>query len=140
MRCPRGSDDSSFFIYTPVYIKNELGLFESGLSNPSRRSRQPLLGACALHFVAVGDSAPPFHSVTASRRLLPPCLSTNSYKNELGLFESVTFQPQSAVPTAPVRGMRPPLRCGRRLRSYVTLRHCVAAALAALHSPVYIKK
>ena len=94
MRCPRGSDDSSFFIYTPVYIKNELGLGESGLSNPSRQSRQPLLGACALHFVSVGDSIPPLHSVTASRRLLPPCLSTNSYeKNELGLFESVTFQP-----------------------------------------------
>ena len=36
MRCPRGSDDSSFFIYTPVYIKNELGLGESGLSNPSQ--------------------------------------------------------------------------------------------------------
>ena len=36
MRCPRGSDDSSFFIYTPVYIKNELGLKESGLSNPSQ--------------------------------------------------------------------------------------------------------
>ena len=80
MRCPRGSDDSSFFIYTGVYIKNELGLFESG-----------------------------------------------------------AFQPQSAVPTAPVRGMRPPLCCGRRFRSSVTLRHCVAAALAALHSPVYIK-
>ena len=58
MRCPRGSDDSSFFIYTPVYIKNELGLSES-----------------------------------------------------------VTFQPQSAEPAAPVRGMRPPLRFGRRLRS-----------------------
>ena len=73
MRCPRGSDDSSFFIYTGVYIKNELGLSES-----------------------------------------------------------VTFQPQSAEPTAPVRGMRPPLRCGRRLHSSVTLRHYVAAALAAL--------
>lgn len=42
MRCPRGSDDSSFFIYTPVYIKNEPGLEESGLSNPSRLCRQPL--------------------------------------------------------------------------------------------------
>ena len=73
MRCPRGSDDSSFFIYTGVYIKNELGLYES-----------------------------------------------------------VTFQPQSAEPTAPVRGMRPPLRCGRRLHSSVTLRHYVAAAFAAL--------
>ena len=38
-------------------------------------------------------------------------------KNELGLEESGTFQPQSAEPTAPVRGMRPPLRFGRRLRS-----------------------
>ena len=80
MRCPRGSDDSSFFIYTPVYIKNELGLKESGLSNPSRQSRQPLLGACALHFVSVGDSIPPLHAVTTSRRLLPPCLSTNFCK------------------------------------------------------------
>ena len=59
MRCPRGSDDSSFFIYTGVYIKNELGLLESGPFNPSRQSRQPLLGACALHFVSVGDSVPP---------------------------------------------------------------------------------
>lgn len=32
---------------------------ESGPSNPSRRSRQPLLGACDLHFVAVGDSESP---------------------------------------------------------------------------------
>ena len=34
MRCPRGSDDSSFFIYTPVYIKNERGLGESGALPP----------------------------------------------------------------------------------------------------------
>ena len=34
MRCPRGSDDSSFFVYTPVYIKNELGLGESGAFLP----------------------------------------------------------------------------------------------------------
>lgn len=65
-----------------------------GPSNPSRRCRQPLLGACDLHFVAVGDSVPTLHSVTASRRLLPPCLSTNSYeKNELGLEESGALPP-----------------------------------------------
>lgn len=65
-----------------------------GPSNPSRRCRQPLLGACDLHFVAVGNSVPTLHSVTASRRLLPPCLSTNSYaKNELGLGESGTLPP-----------------------------------------------
>ena len=93
MRCPRGSDDSSFFIYTPVYIKNELGLEESGLSNPSPPGRHPLLAACDLHFVAVGDSVPPLHSVTASRRLLPPYLSTNSCKNELGLGESGALPP-----------------------------------------------
>ena len=58
-------------------------------------------------------------------------------KNELGLFESVTFRPQSAVPTAPVRGMRPPLRYGRRLRSSVTLRHSIAAAFAAMTSRDY---
>lgn len=34
MRCPRGSDDSSFFIYTGVYVKNELGLFESVTFQP----------------------------------------------------------------------------------------------------------
>lgn len=62
-------------------------------SNPSRRSRQPLLGACDLHFVAVGDSVPTLHSVTASRRLLPPYLSTTSCKNECGLFESGALPP-----------------------------------------------
>lgn len=30
-----------------------------GPSNPSRLCRQPLLGACDLHFVAVGDSESP---------------------------------------------------------------------------------
>ena len=86
-----------FYIHTRVY-KNELGLKESGLSNPSRRSRQPLLGACDLHFVAVGDSVPPLHSVTTSRRLLPPCLSTNSYeKNELGLKETGLSNPSQSI-------------------------------------------
>ena len=64
-----------------------------GPSNPSRLCRQPLLGACDLHFVAVGDSVPTLHSVTASRRLLPPYLSTNSCKNELGLGESGALPP-----------------------------------------------
>ena len=59
MRCPRGSDDSSFFIYTPVYIKNELGLGESGAFQPQSAMPTAPVGACDLHFVAVGDSESP---------------------------------------------------------------------------------
>ena len=71
MRCPRGSDDSSFFIYTPVYIKNELGLEESGLSNPSQFTYRMMVKTVDSGVLEASLIVPPLRRSIWRERLSP---------------------------------------------------------------------
>ena len=71
MRCPRGSDDSSFFIYTGVYIKNELGLKESGLSNPSQSIYRIMVKTVSSRVVEASLIVPPLRRSIWRERLSP---------------------------------------------------------------------
>ena len=71
MRCPRGSDDSSFFIYTGVYIKNELGLKESGLSNPSQSIYRIMVKTVDSGVVEASLIVPPLRRSIWRERLSP---------------------------------------------------------------------
>ncbi len=71
MRCPRGSDDSSFFIYTGVYIKNELGLKESGLSNPSQFTYRIMVKTVSSRVLEASLIVPPLRRSIWRERLRP---------------------------------------------------------------------
>ena len=71
MRCPRGSDDSSFFIYTRVYIKNELGLGESGLSNPSQFTYRMMVKTVDSGVLEASLIVPPLRRSIWRERLSP---------------------------------------------------------------------
>ncbi len=71
MRCPRGSDDSSFFIYTRVYIKNELGLKESGLSNPSQFTYRMMVKTVDSGVLEASLIVPPLRRSIWRERLRP---------------------------------------------------------------------
>ncbi len=70
MRCPRGSDDSSFFIYTCVY-KNELGLFETGLSNPSQFTYRIMVKTVSSRVLEASLIVPPLRRSSWRERLSP---------------------------------------------------------------------
>ena len=70
MRCPRGSDDSSFFIYTCVY-KNELGLKETGLSNPSQFTYRIMVKTVSSRVLEASLIVPPLRRSIWRERLSP---------------------------------------------------------------------